>query len=90
VALSALAACLLDAGQYWSGAKNRWPAQDPSVHLASVLSAAGVYTAAFPATDWLQNVHGVLRGFERNQLEGDRLPGSRWRWIDGRALSLPS
>jgi arylsulfatase A-like enzyme len=73
--------------QYWSGAKNKWPSEDKSVHLASVLSEAGVFTAAFPATDWLQNGHGVLRGFEHNQFEGERLPGRDSRWVDGKVLT---
>ncbi|MEO8181437.1 MAG: sulfatase-like hydrolase/transferase [Deltaproteobacteria bacterium] len=72
--------------QYWSGSKNRWPKQDQSVHLASVLSSAGVYTAAFPVVDWLENSVGILRGFERNQIEGEHLPGNS-RWIDGRSLT---
>ena len=73
--------------QYWSGKKNRWPSEDASVHLASVLSAGGAFTAAFPATDWLQNGHGVLRGFEHNVFEGDRLPGRDTSWTDGKALT---
>ncbi|HKO92093.1 MAG TPA: sulfatase, partial [Polyangiaceae bacterium] len=73
--------------QYWSGGKNRWPSEDTSVHLASVLSAAGAFTAAFPATDWLQNGNGVLRGFEHNQFEGEKLPGRDSRWVDGKALT---
>ncbi len=72
--------------QYWSGGRNRWPKQDTSVHFASVLSAAGVFTAAFPATDWLRNANGILRGFEQNELQGDKLPGND-RWIDGSALT---
>jgi choline-sulfatase len=72
--------------QYWSGSKNRWPKEDPSVHLASVLSSAGVYTAAFPVVDWLDNSVGIVRGFQRNQLEGERLPGNS-RWVDGKSLT---
>lgn len=73
--------------QYWSGKKNRWPSEDPSVHLASVLSAGGAFTVAFPATDWLQNGHGVLRGFEQSRFEGDRLPVRDSPWTDGKALT---
>jgi hypothetical protein len=72
--------------QYWSGGKNRWPRQDKSVHLASVLSAAGVHTAAFPVTPWLMNEVGILRGFEQNLVQGDPLPGND-SWIDGRSLT---
>jgi len=72
--------------QYWSGSKNRWPREDPSVHLASVLSSAGVYTAAFPAVDWLDNSAGIWRGFERNQVEGEHLPHKN-RWIEGKSLT---
>lgn len=73
--------------QYWSGTKNRWPSEDKSVHFADVLSAGGVFTAAFPATEWLQNSNGVLRGFEHNQFEGQRLLGRDSHWVDGQLLT---
>lgn len=72
--------------QFWSGGKNRWPKQDTSVHFASVLTAAGVLTAAFPVTEWLMDGSGILRGFERNEIKGQTLPGHD-RWIDGSALT---
>jgi arylsulfatase A-like enzyme len=72
--------------QYWSGTKNKWPREDRSVHFASVLSSAGVYTAAFPAVEWLENARGILRGFERNEVQGAPMPGND-HWIDGRALT---
>jgi hypothetical protein len=72
--------------QYWSGTGAKWPTEDQSVHFASVLSQAGVYTAVFPAMGWLENSRGILRGFERNELRGDALPNNA-RWIDGRSLT---
>lgn len=72
--------------QYWSGDINKWPTEDRNVHFASVLSGAGVYTAALPAVGWLENSRGILRGFERNETQGAPMPGNR-RWIDGRSLT---
>jgi hypothetical protein len=84
--LSAISSGKYFSQQYWSGTKNKMPSEDRSVHLASALTAAGVHTVAFPVTNWLMNEAGVLRGFERNQLQGDLLPGND-RWIDGRSLT---
>jgi hypothetical protein len=72
--------------QYWSGSSAKWPTEDQSEHFASVLSKAGVYTAAFPAAGWLENSRGILRGFARNQSEGATLPKNP-RWVDGRSLT---
>jgi len=72
--------------QYWSGSKNRWPREDKSVHLASLLSQAGVHTAAFRAAEWLDNSVGILRGFERSLFEGEHLAINA-NWIDGKALT---
>ncbi len=73
--------------QYWSGDSNKWPTEDRSVHFASVLSKAGVYTAAFPVVGWLENSRGILRGFDRNQVEGEPLLASNQRWIHGKSLT---
>ena len=73
--------------QYWSGeTNNKWPREDQSVHFASVLSQAGVLTTAIPVVDWLDNSRGVLRGFEHNHVEGERLPFNKG-WIHGKALT---
>lgn len=73
--------------QYWTGRKNRWPYEDKSVHVAMSLSSAGVFTAAFPVTTWLEERTGIVRGFQQNSWSGDTLPGAQSRWIDGEALT---
>ena len=73
--------------QNWgSVGKSHWPTEDRSVHVASVLSPAGVFTAAFPAARWLQNGPGVLRGFELNDWSGDDR-GRGEHWVGGEALT---
>jgi arylsulfatase A-like enzyme len=82
----------ISSGRYFSqqnwGAvgKSHWPTNDQSVHLASVLSPAGVFTAAFPAARWLQNGPGVLRGFDHNDWSGDER-GRGEHWVGGKALT---
>lgn len=72
--------------QDWGMGKLHWPIDDKSVHIAAVLSQAGVFTAAFPATSWLENGHGVIRGFEHNDWTGDT-PGRRQHWVGGEHLT---
>jgi arylsulfatase A-like enzyme len=74
--------------QYWAASgQNHWPVDDPSVHLATLLSSAGVFTAAFPATNWLENRSGVIRGFEHNSYSGGSMPGRQQAWVDGKTLT---
>lgn len=74
--------------QYWSErGQSRWPVEDKSVHLARLLSDAGVFTAAFPATQWLQEDSGLMRGFHQNELSGEPMPGRQTHWIAGRSLT---
>jgi membrane-anchored protein YejM (alkaline phosphatase superfamily) len=46
-----------------------------------------VFTSAFPATGWLANSHGVMRGFEQSIASGDPMPGRQQHWIDGASLT---
>ncbi len=74
--------------QYWAErGQSRWPSEDESVHLATLLSQSGVFTAAFPVTKWLENGTGVIEGFERNAWSGDTLPGRQAHWVDGASLT---
>jgi hypothetical protein len=75
--------------QHWSQrGKSRWPFDDPGVHLASALSGAGVFTAAFPAVGWLQAGTGLVRGFEQNaRLSAGGLPAPWAHWADGKSLT---
>jgi arylsulfatase A-like enzyme len=74
--------------QYWARTgQSHWPKQDTSVHVAEVLSREGVFTAAFPAMRWLQNSHGVMRGFEQNEMQGEAMPGRQQHWINGQSLT---
>jgi arylsulfatase A-like enzyme len=74
--------------QYWAArGQSHWPIDDPSVHLATLLSNAGVFTAAFPATPWLENGSGVIRGFDHNTYSGGSMPGRQQHWVDGATLT---
>jgi arylsulfatase A-like enzyme len=74
--------------QYWaSSGQSHWPTEDKSVHLAEALSRSGVFTAAFPATRWLENPLGIIRGFEQSTASGDPMPGRQQHWIDGGSLT---
>jgi arylsulfatase A-like enzyme len=74
--------------QYWAArGQSHWPIDDTSVHLATLLSSAGVFTAAFPATAWLENGSGVIRGFEHNAYAGGSMPGRQQHWVDGATLT---
>ena len=73
--------------QNWGGVgKPHWPIEDTSVHLATLLSQAGVFTAAFPAASWLENRTGVMRGFEHNTWTGNT-PGRKQHWVGGQHLT---
>jgi hypothetical protein len=75
--------------QYWSERSDdggRWPHLDDSVHLATLLSGHGVFTAAFPSVRWFLNRLGLVEGFQHNQFEGDPMPGHK-TWIGGRSLT---
>jgi len=67
-----------EAGTRW---RQLWPLNDPSPRFPELLSEAGVHTEHFPASDWLVDEFGVVRGFEHEHYERPAEPreGSR-RW----------
>lgn len=52
-----------------------WPAEDTSVRFPELLQRAGVRTVTVASKTWLQNEHGVVRGFdEEEDLDQNRKP----------------
>jgi arylsulfatase A-like enzyme len=73
--------------QYWTKrGQSRWPTQDESVHFATLLQGAGVFTATFPAMRWLQNSYRIIDGFEQNEWLGEK-PPKRYNWTPGEILT---
>jgi hypothetical protein len=74
--------------QYWTPkGKTRWPHEDTSVHVAALLSQAGVFTAAFPAVRWFLERLGMLEGFMDNRIEGEPMSALEHTWIKGSSLT---
>jgi hypothetical protein len=74
--------------QYWTlKGKTRWPYEDDSVHVATLLSGAGVYTAAFPAVRWFLERLGMVEGFMDNRIEGEPMSALEKTWIKGASLT---
>jgi arylsulfatase A-like enzyme len=72
--------------QNWGAGSSHWPTLDTSVHFATLLGRAGIFTAAFPATSWLENGTGIMRGFEHSDWTGDT-PGREQHWVGGDHLT---
>lgn len=74
--------------QYWTASgKTRWPVEDDSVHVATLLTQAGVYTAAFPSVRWFLERLGMVEGFTENRMEGEPMSALEHTWIKGSSLT---
>jgi hypothetical protein len=74
--------------QYWTlKGKARWPHEDDSVHVATLLSQAGVFTAAFPSVRWFLERLGMVEGFMDNRIEGEPMSALEKTWIKGSSLT---
>jgi arylsulfatase A-like enzyme len=69
---------------YWTraGGGDWWPWEDDSLHLAQILSRAGIHTAQARGAGWMDDEHRILHGFRDSVY-----PKGTWKWARGEAIA---